>query len=330
MGNVMRMWTTPFVVGLVQWWVRLYTTGLPPAMAGERRAEIASDTWEHQRYGTGIGHQRSETAQEIFGRFLRGIPADLSWRLQWKEDSALLSKIAVERSTGVLLLLFVAIMFGTFLSGGPSGIDAEVEHFKDDFPKLAGSMDRFSTFPTVLILSFLWSLILIGAAAALYLTFHPHGPAFATFGAFFLLAAGILFLVDTAAGHALYDLAQEWKATGGTQGDQIWTSARAVALMYELLGFVSLFLMMWGFAAFGVLVAWTAPLPRWVGGLAVLSGLLLPLGLITWTLAEDVGWGLLMVSVLLSLLWLLVGGGWLLFRGTTEARSVESEPASSP
>jgi hypothetical protein len=69
-------------IGLTRWWVRLYTKGLPPEMRDARRAEIESDLWEQGEDATANGSQPDETALEVFGRLLLGVPADVTWRLQ--------------------------------------------------------------------------------------------------------------------------------------------------------------------------------------------------------------------------------------------------------
>jgi hypothetical protein len=61
---------------LALWWVDRYTRGLRPDTRAERRAEIASDLWEHRQ---DAGNTWS-THVAIVWRCLRGVPADLSWR----------------------------------------------------------------------------------------------------------------------------------------------------------------------------------------------------------------------------------------------------------
>ncbi len=67
---------------LTRWWVRLYTKGLPPEMRDARRAEIESDLWEQGEDANANGSPPDETALEVFGRLLLGVPADLTWRVQ--------------------------------------------------------------------------------------------------------------------------------------------------------------------------------------------------------------------------------------------------------
>jgi hypothetical protein len=53
-------------------WVRTYTRGLPADVAERRRAELASDLYEHAA--------TDGRSAAVLGRVLWGIPADLSWR----------------------------------------------------------------------------------------------------------------------------------------------------------------------------------------------------------------------------------------------------------
>lgn len=54
-------------------WCDLYTRGLSPAVAGDRRDELASDLWEHAAHEPRAG-------AAMISRALRGMPADLAWR----------------------------------------------------------------------------------------------------------------------------------------------------------------------------------------------------------------------------------------------------------
>ena len=67
---------------LVQWWVYLYTLGVPAAVRDERQAEIESDLWEEAVEASNHGDGLGKTAVQVLTRFLLGVPADLSWRLE--------------------------------------------------------------------------------------------------------------------------------------------------------------------------------------------------------------------------------------------------------
>lgn len=59
---------------LALWWVERYTRGLPAHVREERRAEIASDVWEHRAAAV-----PDRLGLSIFSRCVRGVPADISW-----------------------------------------------------------------------------------------------------------------------------------------------------------------------------------------------------------------------------------------------------------
>lgn len=238
------------------------------------------------------------------------------------------SKIAVERTAGVLMLLIVALFAAlTFVE---FGVDVSQEHFRDDFrDKIVQDQEMFAA---GLVLSSVMSLVMIGGAGALYSTFRPHEPMLATVGAYGFLAGGVLLLIGAATGVALHDLAAEWSGAGAARAEQVLISARAVALVFEFLANIAFLLLFAGVLAFGGLIVWTGAMPRWLGGLAVLSGVLqglsLTVGLITgalWDLVMGSAIGAGLFSYLLiggfftAVLWLLVTGGWLLVRGTKEA-----------
>jgi hypothetical protein len=64
----------------------LYTAGLDPVDRDERRAEIASDLWEHTRALEDTGDNRITAAVAIGARWLLGIPDDLLWRAERRRE----------------------------------------------------------------------------------------------------------------------------------------------------------------------------------------------------------------------------------------------------
>ena len=63
-------------------WVRVYTVHLDAALRDTRRAELASDVWEHEAEAKRRGLGSLRVNAQILRRLLAGIPADLSWRRQ--------------------------------------------------------------------------------------------------------------------------------------------------------------------------------------------------------------------------------------------------------
>ncbi len=113
-------------IGLTRWWVRLYTRGLPPEMRDARRAEIESDLWEQGEDATANGSQPDETALEVFGRLLLGVPADLTWRVQAglstrSERSIKMNESWIMRGVLVAAVLVALVPTGlgiSYLAGG--------------------------------------------------------------------------------------------------------------------------------------------------------------------------------------------------------------------
>lgn len=66
--------------GVVRAWVGLYTRGLPADLAAERRAELDADLWEESVAAFHLGQADGLAAQRL-GRLVRGLPSDITWRL---------------------------------------------------------------------------------------------------------------------------------------------------------------------------------------------------------------------------------------------------------
>ena len=62
-------------------WVALYTRGLPEADATERRALLDADLWDEAQAAEWMG-ETSSLAQRRLSRWIRGVPADISWRVE--------------------------------------------------------------------------------------------------------------------------------------------------------------------------------------------------------------------------------------------------------
>ena len=68
--------------GMTRGWTALYTWRLPEDLRDTRRAEIESDLWEHLRLAMLVEEPVYVTALGIILRFLLGLPADLTWRME--------------------------------------------------------------------------------------------------------------------------------------------------------------------------------------------------------------------------------------------------------
>jgi len=69
-------------IGITRAWSGTYTRGLPHDTRAERREEIDSDLWDHQRLADLEREPVTGTAVQILVRVILGIPADLLWRIE--------------------------------------------------------------------------------------------------------------------------------------------------------------------------------------------------------------------------------------------------------
>jgi hypothetical protein len=72
-------------------WVRAYTAHLEPALRDTRRAEIASDLWEHEADAQRIGVSSLRVNAQMLRRLLAGMPADMLWRRQQRDATPALT-----------------------------------------------------------------------------------------------------------------------------------------------------------------------------------------------------------------------------------------------
>jgi hypothetical protein len=68
-------------VSVIRAWVAFYTRGLPEPLAAERRAVIDSDLWDEGEAATWLG-EMSGLSRQRWSRWVRGLPADVGWRIE--------------------------------------------------------------------------------------------------------------------------------------------------------------------------------------------------------------------------------------------------------
>lgn len=74
-------WRASRVEDLCRIWVRVYTAGLPPDVQRDRREELESDIWEHAQANNLPGGVPSVRDWHLAARVIRGMLADISWRI---------------------------------------------------------------------------------------------------------------------------------------------------------------------------------------------------------------------------------------------------------
>jgi hypothetical protein len=104
---------------IVRGWVGWYTRGLSADVATARRELIEADLWDEHHHAEQLGDEGSLGRQRL-DRLVRGIPADLTWRLeQWRSGSRAPRRNPMAISKLELgLLLGVGGLYGTGLVAG--------------------------------------------------------------------------------------------------------------------------------------------------------------------------------------------------------------------
>ena len=102
----------------VRTWIALYTRGLPSELATARQELIEADLWDEARAAEWLGETAS-LGRQRWGRLLRGMPADLAWRLEQRKRAIDTPRRRTMRISKVQLLAIgaVIILNGVFVAG---------------------------------------------------------------------------------------------------------------------------------------------------------------------------------------------------------------------
>ena len=305
---------------LTLWWVRLYTAGLAPASRHRRLEQVQSDLWEHKTDRLSEGADTAVIGLETLGRAARGVPADLLWRFKLEGPKMQIS-IPIERIGGAILLLLVV---AALLSLTVAGYDPDTQGFEGELRRLADIEGwQVTMYTTLQVVS---GLGMLGGAVVLCLALRRYSATLALLSAVALASAGLLALVTSAIYVTAAELADEWVAATPEHSDTVLTTARAFVLALSAIvpvTSVTLALSVYGFA---VITARHHLVPHWLGFVVAASAVALAAALATGALADSgAPWLFLMIGFGLLLLWLLVAGGWLLLGGSSGSSTSEPE-----
>jgi hypothetical protein len=215
-----------------------------------------------------------------------------------------LSQRALERITGGLLTAYMAAVIVSVTARVAS--NADQESFRTSLQLIAANQGLYLT-------NLASNFLLIALAAGLYLTFRTYQRYLALLGASMFTAAALIWMVSNTSGLTLAQLAQEFATASGPLVDMFMTSPRVAELTREFAGKTAFTLASLGLLAFGGLIAWSHAVPRWLGWLAIVVGVLIAF---IW---YDAASALHRIGGTGYLLWLLFTGGWLLLRGTKDS-----------
>jgi hypothetical protein len=293
--------------GAARGWTAVYTLGLASRVRDARRAEVASDVWEHHRDTISEGRSVWTFLGSVVSRVLRGAPADLLWRVN-VEGPKMDIKIPFERIVGGLLLaMVVLLMITTSISGydtGREGFDGELRRLAD----MSNASHNGNAFFRAVT-----GIALIAAAAALYTNLKDRSPMLSAMAAFGIAAAGVLALIAGALQLVFVELAQEYVASSGAHQEQVLVTARGFAVATgNTVGtaFIALVLSIYVMA---ILAGREGLVPRWLIGIPVISAAVIGGSLIAEAAGADLQWWILISGMFMSVIWLLIAGLWLIF-----------------
>ncbi len=116
---------------VVRGWVWLYTIGLPLEMRNARRTEIDSDVWDHVH--------ASGDAWSALLRCLRGVPADLLWRLadarknrSSTEGQLAMQTFMIRSSLGLATIILMAVLVAAVLVAATIAFTVQYDGYYND------------------------------------------------------------------------------------------------------------------------------------------------------------------------------------------------------
>jgi hypothetical protein len=304
-------------------WTAAYTLGLATHVRDARRAEIASDVWEHHNDIVAEGRTVWRFVVGVLSRLVRGAPADLLWRVN-VEGPKMDIKIPFERIVGGLLLAMIVLLMVTT---SISGYDTSREGFDSELRRLAGLSDAENNGNA--FFRAVTGVALIAAAAALYTNLKDRSPMLSALASFGIAAAGVLALIAGALQLVFVELAQEYVASSGAHQEQVLVTARGFAVATENTvgaAFIALVLSTYVLA---VLAGREALVPRWLIGVPVMSAGIIAGSLIAQAAGADLQWWILISGMFLSVIWLLIAGLWLLFAPGEDRASASTGHAAA-
>ncbi len=107
--------------GLAHWWATMLTRTAAADIGADRRDEIRSDVFEQVAVARTAGTDESTMSRQIVGRVIRGVPADLVWRVGHEVDPRRVRWHLRNTATviGVLMIVMVPLnILAEWSSGG--------------------------------------------------------------------------------------------------------------------------------------------------------------------------------------------------------------------
>ena len=128
--------------------------------------------------------------------------------------------------------------------------------------------------PVTIFLVFVYGLLIVLSAGAIYLVFGPHDRALAILGAMGFAAHGMFIVIVCAMILAQFEFALQFPEADGAQNQSVEAAGRALELAMDKIRTSSFIFMGLGLLPLGALIARSGAVARWVGWLALVGGVL--------------------------------------------------------
>jgi hypothetical protein len=228
-----------------------------------------------------------------------------------KKKPSLNNNRKVERPSGFLAIIISFLVILSILT--QLDMKPDFSNLLEDLSFLGENMIRLK------INAFIWltnSILIIFLGPSILMTFLPHGRSSSYLSAFLISATGILYLLYTANCFNILYVVREYMASPDTKNSFLpsmafnlfITRTNLQLIAYTLAGISSIVL--------GSLIARTGYLPRFIGWMSIVGGLIYVV--FGWLNPESLIFAAGRVIFILSL---LLFGSYLLLRGTINRKS---------
>ena len=235
------------------------------------------------------------------------------------------AKTALDRITGGLLIaLGVALVVALATD---IGVDPTRLEFSDSLDEILEVRAQYLTSNAIMLAT---SVLWIAVATTLNTVFHYHDRTLALLGTSSFVVVGVFFMIHAIAGFALVDLAEEFAESKDVDASAVFVSARAIAFIGISDIFGLFFVLPFGLLSFGAIIGRTKAVAPWLGWLALVVALLLVavggfwIGGFWDAFDMYVIWDYGFIGFLGVMIWLVLMGGWLLWRGSRNASATTS------
>jgi hypothetical protein len=214
------------------------------------------------------------------------------------------------KAAAIITLLFiaVAVVWSILKYSGVIWVSSDIQKAVTDLQNIAAHKEQFLGFLSVDII---YNFGIFALGALFYLIFSPHNRALALFGGLGFISVGVLWLMMDMSSFAQFQLALDYSSASGAAANAIAVRAADQSLLSEYSNPITSIFMAISLFSFAVLIIRSAAVPRLLGWLAVIAGILMLVSLVNTFEGSMV----VQIAYNVSEFWILLLGLWLLLRG---------------